>query len=124
MRAGHAGAVGAVFLRARCCSTALAAIAWARARILNSWSPKRGASSVVARLARLAGGIGLADFDGGQQGVAAQLVVVVEVLVTEGQGVDPLGDQFLGGMFDELGVAMIGAAGGELVEDAGELLGL
>src|SRR5512135_626582 len=66
MRAGHAGAVGAVFLRARCCSTALAAIAWARARILNSWSPKRGASSVVARLARLAGGIGLADFDGGQ----------------------------------------------------------
>src|SRR5512135_3294679 len=40
-----------VFLRARCCSTALAAILWARARILNSLAPKRWASSVVARWA-------------------------------------------------------------------------
>ena len=36
VRAGHAGAFVSVFFCARCCSTALAAILWARARILNS----------------------------------------------------------------------------------------
>ena len=39
------------FFPARCCSTALAAILWAIARIWNSFCPKRWASSVEARLA-------------------------------------------------------------------------
>src|SRR6266508_2349406 len=39
--AGHAGALVAVFFRARCCSRALAAILWASARIVNSLAPKR-----------------------------------------------------------------------------------
>ena len=71
----------------------------------------------------LAGGIGLPD-DGGEQRVAAEVVVVVEVLVSQGQGVDPLGDEFLDGVFDEVGIAVVGEAGGELSDDAGESLGL
>ena len=51
VRAGHADAFVAVCFRARCCSTALAAILCARARIVNSFWPKRWASSVEARLA-------------------------------------------------------------------------
>ena len=74
-------------------------------------------------LSGLAGGVGLAD-DGGQQGVAAEVVVVVEVLVAQGQGVDPLGEEFLDGVLDEVGVAVVGEAGGELADDAGESLGL
>src|SRR5947209_14946846 len=46
------------------------------------------ASSAPAR------GIAFAD-DGGQEWVAPEVVVVVEVLVAEGQGVDPRSDQFL-----------------------------
>ena len=46
---------------------------------------------VALPLPGLARGVGLAD-DGGEQGVAAEVVVVVEVLVAQGQGVDPLGD--------------------------------
>ena len=52
------------------------------------------------------------------------VVVVVEVLVAERQGVDPRGDQVLDGVLDEVGVAVVGEAGGELTDDAGELLGL
>jgi hypothetical protein len=74
-------------------------------------------------LARLAGGIGLAD-DGGQERITAEVVVVVEVLVAQRQGGDALGDQLLHGVFGEAGVAVVGEAGGELAEDAGESLGL
>src|SRR5262249_9338631 len=48
MRAGHAGPVVSVFFPASRRSRALAAVRWARARILNSLAPKRSASSVVA----------------------------------------------------------------------------
>ena len=50
--------------------------------------------------------------------------MVVEVLVAQGQGVDPLGDQLLDGVLDEVGVAVVGEAGGELADDPGESLGL
>ena len=78
---------------------------------------------VALPLAGLARGVGLAD-DGGEQGVAAEVVVVVEVLVAQRQGVDPLGDQLLDGVLDEVGVAVVGEAGGELADDPGESLGL
>ena len=50
--------------------------------------------------------------------------MVVEVLVAQRQGVDPLGDQLLDGVFGEVGVAVVGEAGGELADDPGESLGL
>src|SRR5262249_54443263 len=50
VRAGHRGAFVAAFFPAKCRSTALAAVRWAIARIRNSFSPKRWASSVAARL--------------------------------------------------------------------------
>ena len=56
--------------------------------------------------------------------VAAEVVVVVEVLVAQGQGVDPLGEEVLDGVLDEVGVAVVGEAGGELADDPGESLGL
>jgi hypothetical protein len=71
----------------------------------------------------LAGGIALAD-DGGEQRVATEVVVVVEILVSQCRGVDPLSDQLPDGVLDEVGVAVIGEAGGELSDDAGQLLGL
>jgi hypothetical protein len=71
----------------------------------------------------LARGVGLAD-DGGEQGIAPQVVVVVEALVAQRQGVNPLGDQVGDGVLDEVRVAMVGETGGELMDDAGELLGL
>jgi hypothetical protein len=50
--------------------------------------------------------------------------MVVEVFVAQGQAVDALGDEFLQGVFDEIGIAEICETGGELAKDAGELLGL
>src|SRR6185312_4992989 len=78
----------------------------------------QGLAAVGPAAAGATGGIGLAD-DGSQQGVAAEVVVIVEVLVAQGQGVDPLGDEVLQGVLDQLGVAMVGEATGELAEDAG-----
>src|SRR5690606_27163446 len=49
--ASHRGASVDVFSPARCCSTALAAILCAIARIVNSLAPKGWASSVEARVA-------------------------------------------------------------------------
>ena len=42
----------------------------------------------------------------------------------QGQGVDPLGDQFLGGVLDEMRASVVGETGGELADDAGQLFGL
>ena len=50
--------------------------------------------------------------------------MVVEVLVAQGQAVDALGEEVLQGMLDEVGVAVVVEAGGELADDAGEGLGL
>jgi hypothetical protein len=78
---------------------------------------------VALPLSGLARGVSLAD-DGGEQRVTAEVVVVVEVLVAQRQGVDPLGDQLLDGVLDEAGVAVVGEAVGELADDPGESLGL
>src|SRR5512135_1348254 len=82
-----------------------------------------GLAAIPTALPGLTCGVLLAD-DGGQQGVAAEVVVIIEVLVAQCQAVDPLGDQIPDGVLDEVGVAMVGEAGGELVKDGGELLGL
>ena len=50
--------------------------------------------------------------------------MVVEVLVAQGQGIDSLGEQLLDGVLDEVGVAVVGEAPGELADDAGEVLDL
>ena len=50
--------------------------------------------------------------------------MIVEVLVAQGEAVDPLGEQLGHGVLDEVGVAMVGEAGGELANDPGEALGL
>ena len=42
----------------------------------------------------------LAD-DGGQQRIVAEVVMVVEVLVAQGQAVDPLGDEVLQRVLDQ-----------------------
>ena len=60
----------------------------------------------------------------GQQRVTAQEVVVVEVLITQRQAVNPLGDQFLDRMLDEQWVAVITKAGGQLAAEAQALVDL
>ena len=67
--------------------------------------------------------IGLAGGHG-QQRVTAQEVVVVEVLITQRQAVNPLGDQFLDRMLDEQWVAVITKAGGHLAAEAQALVDL
>jgi hypothetical protein len=80
-------------------------------------------AAIAGSFPGLAGGIGPAN-DGSQEGVASEVVVVVEVLVAQGQGVDALGDELLEGVLDEPGIAMVGEAAGELADDAGDLFGL
>ena len=53
-----------------------------------------------------------------------QVIVVVEILVAQRQCVDPLGNEMLQGVLDELGVSMIGEASSKLVDDGREFLGL
>ena len=50
--------------------------------------------------------------------------MVVEVLVAQRQGIDPLGDQMLEGVLDEFRVTMINEAGSKLADDGCEFLGL
>src|SRR5262245_36915641 len=50
--------------------------------------------------------------------------MVVEIFVTQSQGVDPLRDQVLEGVLDELRVTMIDEARGELLDDPGEYFSL
>ena len=49
----------------------------------------------------------------GQQRIAAQLVVTVEIFVAQRQRLDALSEQFADLMFDEVGVAAVFEAGGE-----------
>jgi hypothetical protein len=50
--------------------------------------------------------------------------VVVQIFIAQGQTIDSLGYQLLYGMFDQMGIPIIGEAGGELVEDPDALLDL
>ncbi len=61
----------------------------------------------------------LADHDR-QQRIVSQIIVIVDVLVAQGERVDTLSDQFFGGVFDQLRIAMIGEACCELTDDAGD----
>jgi hypothetical protein len=47
-----------------------------------------------------------------------ELLVVVEILVAEGQGHDPLEEEFEGGEFELFFIPMIGEAASELADDA------
>ncbi len=50
--------------------------------------------------------------------------MVVEILVSQCQAVDTLGDQVIEVVLDQLGIAVVGKAGRELLNDAGENFGL
>ena len=54
----------------------------------------------------------------------SQMVVVVQVLVPQRQGVDPLGDQFLHGMLDPVRIAVICETVREFTNDSSAPLGL
>ena len=60
----------------------------------------------------------------GQQWVGAQLIVIVEILITERQPVDALGNQLAHAVFDLRGLTMVAEAGGELPHDARALFEL
>jgi hypothetical protein len=59
---------------------------------------------------------------GGDQGVMAQGIVVVEVRVTQGQGVHPLADQLTHAVLDEIGIAVIDELPGRARDDPGPRL--
>src|SRR5262249_57041482 len=65
----------------------------------------------------LAGGVVLADEDG-EQGVVPQGVVVEQVLVAQAQAKDALLEQRGQGVVDGAGVAVVGEAAGELLDEA------
>ena len=75
-------------------------------------------AAIFASASILAGRIGLAH-QHGQKRIVAKGVMVVEVFVAQGQGEYPLGHQFGHGVFDPLGIAVIGEAGGESPQNAG-----
>ena len=60
----------------------------------------------------------------GQQRVRAQLIVIVEVLITQRQPVDALGDQLAHAVFNLRGLPIIAETVGELAHDAGALFEL
>ena len=53
-----------------------------------------------------------------------QLIVVIEVLVAEGESHHPLGEQFVNGELDPLRIAKVGETPRELPDDAAVLLDL
>ncbi len=59
-----------------------------------------------------------------QQRVRAQLIVIVEVLITQRQSVDALGDQLAHAVFDLRGLAVIAETVGEFPHDTGALFKL
>jgi hypothetical protein len=80
-------------------------------------------TAIARALTGFAGGVAFAD-DGGQQGIVAEIVVIVEIFVSQGQAIDALSDELLKGVFDELGIAMVGETTGKLADDAGEFFDL
>ncbi len=71
----------------------------------------------------MAAGIRLLD-QHRQQGIVPQLLVIVQVFVSQGQPIDSLGHQLLHRMFDQIGIPIIGEAGGKLAQDPNALLDL
>jgi hypothetical protein len=50
--------------------------------------------------------------------------VIVQIFVSQGQPIGSLGHQFLHPMFDQIGIPIIGKAGGKLAQDPNPLLNL
>jgi len=67
------------------------------------------------------GGIGLTGEDS-EQGVSAEAVVVVEILVSEAEAVDALFDELQEGVFDAVGIAVVGETVGEGIQEVELLL--
>jgi hypothetical protein len=61
-------------------------------------------------------GVVLAGEDG-EEGIVAELVVVVEVFVSQAEAKDPLFEQFGEGVFNAVGVAMVGETAAELIDE-------
>ncbi|HEV7222464.1 MAG TPA: hypothetical protein VGN42_07170 [Pirellulales bacterium] len=59
-----------------------------------------------------------ASHEYGQQRIAPQFVVIVDVFIAQAEAVDALRQQFFGREFDQFGIAMISKAGGESTDDA------
>ena len=59
-----------------------------------------------------------------QQGIVPQLIMIVEILVAQGQPINPLGDEFFDRMLDQIGITMIGETPGKLPDDARDPFGL
>ena len=76
-----------------------------------------GVAAIFGQDAVLAGGIGLVDGDGKQR-IAAQVGMVIEVLVAEGQSVEALRNQADEGMLDEARITLVAETGGEFSADA------
>ena len=55
----------------------------------------------------------------GEQGVHPELVVVVQILVSQAQSVHPLGNEVEHRVLDQVRITVIDEAGGEVLEDAG-----
>jgi hypothetical protein len=64
-------------------------------------------ATILLAASVLSGHVGLAGQQG-QQGIAAQLVVIVEILIPEGQPIDPLRHHLRYAVLNQLGAAMIG----------------
>src|SRR5207302_7653666 len=76
----------------------------------------QGLAAIPAADALLALGIFLADEDS-EQRVVAELVMVVEVFVAEAQTEEALLEEFGQGVLDQLRVAVVGEAAGELLDE-------
>ena len=59
-----------------------------------------------------------------QQGIVPQLLVIVQIFISQGQTIDSLSHQLLHLVFDQIGIPIIGEAGSKLVEDPDPLLDL
>ena len=59
-----------------------------------------------------------------QQGIVPQLLVIVQIFVSQGQTIDSLSHHLHHLVFDQIGIPIIGKAGGKLAEDPDALLDL
>jgi hypothetical protein len=72
----------------------------------------QGLAAVGRVEAVIAEGVALADEDG-EQGVAPEAVMVVEILVAQAEAEDALLEEFEQGVLDALGITIVGEAAGE-----------
>ena len=83
--------------------------------IERAFSGQRRATISLSN-ARVAGDVNLANSER-QHLISAQIVVIIEVFVSEGDGHGSLGEQVTQRVFDGAGIAMIDEAFGESVDD-------